>query len=132
MKTLSATPRPIPLGGLSGVEGLSGFSTDKCPVVAVFCCPRAVGSVHGRETVPVKSCQQAQSTSITRWTTLQIMLSLNDDFLNVITMTFKKTSFGDVFLKDATKRRPFKRRHQTTSFFPGINPTDSNVESDIF
>jgi hypothetical protein len=49
----------------NGVEGLSGFSTDKCPVVAVFCCPRAVGSVHGGETVTVKSCQQAQSTSIT-------------------------------------------------------------------
>jgi hypothetical protein len=28
------------------------------------------------------------------------MLSLNDDFLNVVTTTFKKTSFGDVFLKD--------------------------------
>ena len=31
----------------TGVEGLSGFSTDKCPDVVVFCCPRAVGSVHG-------------------------------------------------------------------------------------
>ncbi len=30
------------------------------------------------------------------------MLSLNDDFLNVVTTTFKKTSFGDVFLKDVT------------------------------
>jgi hypothetical protein len=70
----------------SGVEGLSGFSTDICPVVAVFCCPRAVGSVHGRETVTVKSCQQAQSTSITQWTTLQ-MLSLNDNFLNVVMTT---------------------------------------------
>ena len=85
---------------LIGVVGLSGFSTDKCPVVAVFCCPRARGKrARKRETVTVKLCQQAQSTSITRWTTLQ-MLSLNDDFLNVVTTTFKKTSFGDVFLKD--------------------------------
>ncbi len=61
----------------TGVEGLSGFSTDKCPVVAVFCCPRARGKrAWKRETVTVKSCQQAQSTSITQWTTLQ-MLSLN-------------------------------------------------------
>ena len=29
------------------------------------------------------------------------MLSLNDNFLNVVTTTFKKTSFGDVFLKVA-------------------------------
>ncbi len=51
------------------------------------------------------------------------MLWLNDDFLNVVTTTFKKTSFGDIFLKDVTKQR---------LFFPGINPTDSYVESDVF
>jgi hypothetical protein len=52
--------------GHTGVEGLSGFSTVKCPVVAVFCCPRARGKrAWKRETVTVKSCQQAQSTSIT-------------------------------------------------------------------
>ncbi len=84
----------------SGVEGLSGFSTDICPVVAVFCCPRAHGKrAWKRETVTVESCQQAQSTSITRWTTLQ-MLSLNDNFLNVVTTTFKKTLSDNVFLKD--------------------------------
>ena len=42
-----------------GVEGLSGFSTYKCPVAAVFCCPRARGK-RAWETVTVESCQQAQ------------------------------------------------------------------------
>ncbi len=68
--------------------------------------------MEARETVTVKSCQQAQSTSIIRWTITNVVTY--DDFIYGVTTTFKKTSFDDVF------------------FFPGINPTDSYVEHDVF
>ncbi len=43
------------------------------------------------------------------------LMSLSDDFLNVV-----------------TKLPLFQSRHLVTTFFPGINLTDSYFESDLF